>query len=53
MDHRQYDSYWMTTGDPLSWMKANIDLMLRDKKYESKLREYLAGLGQTGERVVE
>lgn len=35
---------WMTTGDPIRWLKANIALALKDPRYEDELKEYLSSL---------
>jgi len=35
---------WMTTGDPLRWLKANIALALNDNRYKEDIRQYLAKL---------
>jgi UTP--glucose-1-phosphate uridylyltransferase len=35
---------WMTTGDPLRWLKANIALALKDPRYKEELKEYLKTL---------
>lgn len=35
------DGEWMTTGDPLRYMKAHIRFMLDNKKYGPELKEYL------------
>lgn len=32
---------WMTTGDPLNWLKANIKFGLKDKKIGKGLKEFL------------
>jgi len=32
---------WMTTGDPLRWLKANIILALQNPDYQSDLAKYL------------
>lgn len=32
---------WLTTGDPLRWLKANIAVALQDKSYDSDLREFI------------
>ena len=32
---------WLTTGDPLRWLKANIELALVKKEYKKKLRDFL------------
>jgi len=35
---------WMTTGDPLRWLKANIVLALQDPNYQSDLNKYLKSI---------
>jgi UTP--glucose-1-phosphate uridylyltransferase len=32
---------WLTTGDPLRWLKANIEYALKDQRINQDLREYL------------
>jgi len=38
------DGEWMTTGDPIRYMKTHISFMLADPKYEKDLREFVRGL---------
>jgi UTP--glucose-1-phosphate uridylyltransferase len=35
---------WMTTGDPLRWLQANIAVALQDPKFKDDLREFLKNL---------
>lgn len=35
---------WMTTGDPLRWLKANIVLALQNPDYQSDLTKYLKSI---------
>jgi len=35
---------WLTTGDPLRWLKANIEYGLKDKNISQELRQYLKNL---------
>jgi UTP--glucose-1-phosphate uridylyltransferase len=35
---------WLTTGDPLRWLKANLVLGFKDKDLQKELKEFLAGL---------
>jgi UTP--glucose-1-phosphate uridylyltransferase len=35
---------WMTTGDPIRWLKANIVLALQDPRYREELKEYIVSL---------
>jgi UTP--glucose-1-phosphate uridylyltransferase len=35
---------WLTTGDPLRWLKANIEYALKDQELKQDLREYLKSL---------
>ncbi len=35
---------WLTTGDPLRWLKANIEYALKDPDIRGELREYLKKL---------
>ncbi len=35
------DGEWMTTGDPLRWLKSNIKIALLDPKVGPELRDYL------------
>lgn len=32
---------WMTTGDPIRWLKVNIEMGLRDKKISKELRSFI------------
>jgi UTP--glucose-1-phosphate uridylyltransferase len=38
------DGEWMTTGDPLNYMKAHIQFMLKNDKYGSDLKEFMESL---------
>lgn len=38
------DGEWMTTGDPLNYMKAHIQFMLKDPKYAKDLSEFMKSL---------
>ena len=38
------DGTWMTTGDPLRWLKANIAIALKDPEYSNDLSEFLNSL---------
>ena len=38
------DEDWLTTGDPLRWLKANIILALQDPNLKDSLRQYLSTL---------
>ena len=38
------ESDWMTTGDPLRWLKANISVALNDETISSDLKEFLKNL---------
>jgi len=33
---------WMTTGDPLRWLKANITFALNDPRYQDDLKQFLS-----------
>jgi UTP--glucose-1-phosphate uridylyltransferase len=35
---------WLTTGDPLRWLKANITLALRNPDYQADLTKYLQSI---------
>lgn len=35
---------WMTTGDPIRWLKANIALALQDPRYKDELEDYIVSL---------
>ena len=35
---------WMTTGDPLRWLKANITLALQNPDYQADLTKYLKSI---------
>lgn len=35
---------WMTTGDPLRWLKANITVALNDKSIGPELREFIKNI---------
>lgn len=35
---------WMTTGDPIRWLKANIAYALKDHRYSDELRQFLSTL---------
>jgi len=35
---------WMTTGDPLRWLEANIAVALKDPKLKDDLKEFLTNL---------
>jgi len=35
---------WLTTGDPLRWLQANITLALNDPKYKDDLTKYLQSI---------
>ena len=32
---------WMTTGDPLRWLEANISVALQDPAFKDDLREFI------------
>ncbi len=36
--------FWLTTGDPLRWLKANITVALRDPEISQPLKEFLKEL---------
>lgn len=36
---------WLTTGDPLWWLKANIKFGLKDKTLSKELKKFLAKSG--------
>ncbi len=38
------DEDWLTTGDPLRWLQANITLALRNPNYQSVLSKFLKNL---------
>jgi UTP--glucose-1-phosphate uridylyltransferase len=38
------DGKWMTTGDPLRWLKTNITLALTDPEMKNELQKYLQSL---------
>jgi len=40
------DGEWMTTGDPLRYMKAHIKFMLADDKYGPELKDWLKKMAQ-------
>ncbi len=35
---------WLTTGDPLRWLQANIAVALKDPKYQNDLRQFINSL---------
>ncbi len=35
------DGEWLTTGDPLRWLKVNLVLALKDKKISADIKEFL------------
>ena len=35
---------WLTTGDPLRWLKANVEYALKDQEINQDLKEYLKSL---------
>ncbi|MGI6278351.1 MAG: UTP--glucose-1-phosphate uridylyltransferase [Patescibacteria group bacterium] len=35
------DGEWLTTGDPLRWLKVNLVLALKDKKLSADIKEFL------------
>ncbi len=37
---------WLTTGDPLRWLEANITLALRNQEYHDNLRKFLSQIKQ-------
>lgn len=37
---------WMTTGDPLRWLKANIAIALQEPKYSADLKEFIQKITQ-------
>lgn len=38
------NSQWLTTGDPLRWLKANIEFALKNPDINGEFREYLKNL---------
>jgi UTP--glucose-1-phosphate uridylyltransferase len=44
LDYQQSGSQWSACGDPLTWLKANLTLALKDPKYSSGLKEYITSL---------
>lgn len=42
--YKVVDGEWMTTGDPLRYMKAHVQFMLANKKYSKDFGEFLKGL---------
>lgn len=40
------DEDWLTTGDPLRWLEANITLALRNQEYHDNLRKFLSQIKQ-------
>jgi UTP--glucose-1-phosphate uridylyltransferase len=38
------DGQWLTTGDPLRWLKANIEFALKKPDVNGEFKEYLKGL---------
>lgn len=35
---------WLTTGDPLRWLKVNLELALRNKQISGELRQFLTSI---------
>lgn len=35
------NGHWITTGDPFRWLKANIEIGLKDKRIASELKKFL------------
>lgn len=42
--YKVIDGEWMTTGDPLRYMKAHLKFMLAHNKYGPELKEFVASL---------
>jgi UTP--glucose-1-phosphate uridylyltransferase len=40
----EFGADWMTTGDPLSWLKVNINTALKDARFAEEIKTYLATL---------
>lgn len=40
----QGEEDWLTTGDPLRWLQANITVALQDSKFKDDLRQFLKNL---------
>ncbi len=41
LDYQASGSQWSACGDPLTWLKANITLALKDPKYSQQLHEFI------------
>lgn len=39
--YKVIDGQWMTTGDPIRYMKAHLEFMLAHKSYGKELKEYI------------
>ena len=39
------DAEWMTTGDPLRWLKVNLKIAFEDKEMKKELKTFLKKLG--------
>jgi UTP--glucose-1-phosphate uridylyltransferase len=35
------ESDWMTTGDPLNWLKTNLTIALQDERYSAAVKEFI------------
>jgi len=44
VDEPIINGVWMTTGDPLRWLEANIAVALKDPKLKDDLKEFLTNL---------
>ncbi|MFA5894525.1 MAG: sugar phosphate nucleotidyltransferase [Candidatus Shapirobacteria bacterium] len=42
----EYNAHWMTTGDPLSWLKVNISEALKDPRYAKEISEYISTINK-------
>lgn len=42
VDHREYDSEWVTTGDPQNWLEVNLRLALQRPDYTEKIKKHLS-----------
>lgn len=43
-NYNEYGAHWMTTGDPLSWLKVNLGAALKDPRFASEIKSHLASL---------
>jgi len=43
-NYNEFESYWMTTGDPLNWLKININMALKDPRYSEEIKKHISEL---------